>query len=235
MTNRDKIIDKIRKCLALSASSNQHEAAAALRQAQKLMEMHDIGDLDIEAAEVGERRAKSGVTAKPPIWETQLAGHIADAFGCRLLFSPAWIARRAEWNFIGLGAGPEVAQYAFAVLLRQVRSARAEYIKTALKRCRPGTKTRRADTFCEGWVRSAASKITAFAGSEKQGAAINAYVTVRYPELVELKSTNRNADRNLRRHDINDLISGRCVGSSAELNRGIGGAEERLALGGGAA
>lgn len=32
-----KILSKIKKCLALSASSNENEAAIALRQAQRLM------------------------------------------------------------------------------------------------------------------------------------------------------------------------------------------------------
>ena len=33
-TERDKIIAKVKKCLALAKSSNEHEAATALRQAQ---------------------------------------------------------------------------------------------------------------------------------------------------------------------------------------------------------
>src|SRR5512138_3426898 len=40
--DRNKAIERIRKCLALSKSPNEHEAAAALRQAQKLMQSHDI-------------------------------------------------------------------------------------------------------------------------------------------------------------------------------------------------
>ena len=47
MSDRDKILDKIKKCLALSASSNEHEAEAALRQARKMMEANGITDLDI--------------------------------------------------------------------------------------------------------------------------------------------------------------------------------------------
>ena len=35
--NRDDALKKIKKCLALSRSANEHEAAAALRQAQALM------------------------------------------------------------------------------------------------------------------------------------------------------------------------------------------------------
>lgn len=230
MSNRDKIIDKIKKCLALSASSNEHEAAAALRQARKLMEAHGISDLDMQAAEAEERRAKSSVTAKPAAWESTLAHRVADAFGCRLIFAAGYWARRAEWMFIGCGAAPEVAQYAFTVLLRQVKRARAEHIKANLKRCKSATKTRRADLFCEGWVRSVAGKIAAFASSEKQSAAIDAFVAVRYPELSNLVTANRNDGRKLRDHEYGDLVAGGLAGRDAQLNRGMGGAAAPLAL-----
>lgn len=102
MTTREKIIDKIKKCMALAKSSNEHEAAAALRQAQKLMQAHGISDLDMSAAEATEARAKAGATQRPAGWETYLAGHVADAFGCKLMFTSSW-ARGGEWAFIGTG------------------------------------------------------------------------------------------------------------------------------------
>jgi hypothetical protein len=40
--NRDDLLRKIRACLRLSKSANEHEAAAALRQAQALMREHGI-------------------------------------------------------------------------------------------------------------------------------------------------------------------------------------------------
>lgn len=66
--DNEKIIDKIKKCLALSRSANEHEAEAALRQARKLMEAHGVTDLDIEAAEAQERRRKAGAKTKPSNW-----------------------------------------------------------------------------------------------------------------------------------------------------------------------
>ena len=52
--DRDKIIAKV-KCLALAKSSNEHEAANALRQAQKLMQAHGISDLDVEHVDIQEK------------------------------------------------------------------------------------------------------------------------------------------------------------------------------------
>ena len=41
-TGQDRILDKIKKCLKLSASSNANEAATALRQAQAMMAEYNI-------------------------------------------------------------------------------------------------------------------------------------------------------------------------------------------------
>lgn len=227
---RDKIIAKIKKCLALSASSNEHEAAAALRQAKKLMEQYSISDLDMAAAEAGEKRARSGATQNPANWEAVIAAKVADAFACRVIFATNRMKRCGEWRFIGAGAMPEVAEYAFRVLHRQCKTARAEHIKSKLKRCKPAIKVRRADLFCDGWVQAVVGLIASFAGGEVNCAAVDAYMANNYSNLVDLKARDRNDGRNLRDHEYDDLYSGRCSGRDAQLNRGIGGAEERKAL-----
>lgn len=229
MKDHDNIIAKIKKCLALSASSNEHEAETALRQARKLMEEYGITDLDMQAAEAEEHRAKAGAKANPANWESMLACKIGDAFSCRVVFSHSW-ARTGEWCFIGCGAAPEVAQYAFDVLRRQALRGRTEHIKTRLKRCKTATKTRRADLFSEGWVRSVTGKIMAFADSPQQSAAIDAYMAKHHPSLGTLATRNRNDGRKLRDHEYDDYAAGQNSGKDARLDRGVSGADTRLAL-----
>lgn len=229
MGDRDKILDKIKKCLALSKSSNEHEAAAALRQAVKLMEMHGITDLDVLAAEATEAAAKAGALNYPSRWETHLAVTIGEAFGCRTIFVSGLSG--GKWLFIGIEPAPEIAQYAFATLLRQAKSARAAHIKGALNRCKPANKTRRADLFSEGWVVAVTGKIAVFAGSPEQAKAIDAYVDKRFPALVTLESKDRNADRRLSGKEQDDYWSGRDQAKNAQLNHGVNGAPERKALG----
>lgn len=224
------IIDKIKKCLALSASSNEHEAAAAMRQARKLMEANGITDLDIQAAEAEERRAKAGAKSHPANWETMLAVKVGDAFGCQVIFSGGVWNRSGEWCFIGCGASPEVANYAFTVLNRQAKRAREEHIKAKLKRCKVATKTRRADLFSEGWVRSVVGTIETFAGNEQQSTAIDAYMAKHHPSLRDLQSRNRNDGRKLRDHEYDDYAAGSRSGRDAQLNRGMGGQASQLAL-----
>ena len=221
----EKILDKIKKCLALSSSSNEHEAAAALRQARKLMEAHGLTDTDVKAAQACEQRAKSGAQVKPANWENLLAHKVSDAFSCRLLFSQGW---PGEWVFIGCGAAPEVAGYAFKVLLRQAKRAREEHVRAHLKRCKTVTKTRRADLFSEGWVRSVADTVGAFAGTAQQTEATDAYMALKYPTLNALKVSNRNAGRKLSDRELDDYYAGSLSGRDARLHHGVGGARQEL-------
>lgn len=224
----DKILDKIKKCLALAASANEHEAAAAMRQAQKLMEQHGLSDRDVLASQAGETGNKAGAATKPAQWEANLAVSVGEAFGCRVLFS-----QRTDgiWVFIGCGTAHEVASYAFHVLNRQARKARANYMTTALKRVkRAPVKTARADLFCEGWVRTALGTVTAWAATPEQEAAVEAFLGVNYPSLSKLKTADRSPKGGLRDHQLNDLARGAAAGRSAVLNRGVSAGADPLAL-----
>lgn len=221
MTKKE-VLEKIKKCLALSASSNEHEAETAMRQARALMEKHGIDDADVLAAGAGEHKTTSSVQSTPPNWETMLANYVARGFGCKLIFSPGWFHESGNWKFIGVGAAPEIAAYAFAVLYRQLKRQRTEHIKTKLKRCKTATKTRRADLFCEGWVHAAAGKIAALAGTPEQDQVIAAYVDKHYPSLSNLNSRDRNDGRKLNEHEYADYHHGSRGGQNAELNRGMG-------------
>lgn len=81
--NRDDALAKIKKCLALSHSSEAHEAAAAMRQAQKLMAQFGLSERDVSLADVHEASARA---ASPAVnaWEASLARVCADAFGCEM-------------------------------------------------------------------------------------------------------------------------------------------------------
>lgn len=224
----EKILDKIKKCLAMASSANEHEAAAALRQAQKLMEAHGVSDRDMLAAQAGESGTKAGAATKPATWEANLAVSVGEAFGCRVLFSQRCTG---IWVFIGFGATHEVASYAFHVLNRQARKARVAYIATGLKRVRrPAVKTARADLFCEGWIRTALGTLTAWTVVPEQDEAVEAFLSVNYPSLQNLKTADRSPKGGLRDHQANDLARGAAAGRSAVLNRGVSATPNPLAL-----
>jgi hypothetical protein len=228
---RKAIFGKIKKCMALSASSNEHEAEAALRQARALMEKYGIDNEDVLAYEACEEHAKSGSKRKPVDWEGALASKVAESFGCRIIFkSSGFFNDSGRWCFIGCGAAPEISAYAFQVLHRQCKRARTEHISTKLNRCKQATKTRRADLFCEGWISAVAGKIAALAGNEQQTRAIEAYIAKNYPSLRSLSGRNRNDGRNISGRELDDVAAGMRSGKNAELNRGVNGATAPLGL-----
>lgn len=224
--DRDTIIDRIRKCLALSKSSNEHEAAIALRQAQRLMQQHGVTDLDMEHADIQEEATRAGASSKPSRWECGLATRVAEAFDCGTFLRVDYPV--GSWVFVGPAPSGEIACYAFEVLFRQIKRARTQYIKTALKRCTT-TRTRRADLFCEGWVIAASALVERLGGNEQQQARVAGYLQHKH-NLAGFRGINRNAGRSLTERDYGDVEAGRVAGKDAQLNRGVGGAGERLAL-----
>ena len=111
----NRILDKIKKCLALAASDNPGEAEAALRQAKKLMDKHGITEAQVKLAEVKSMESKA-----PPARDraARLANMIALAFACRLILHHP--GRGGAFEFIGKGHYPELAQYTYAVLWKRL-------------------------------------------------------------------------------------------------------------------
>lgn len=225
MDAKSIIIAKIMKCLALSKSANVNEAAAALRQAKKLMELHGISDLDMAHAKIEEAQARSGAYSRPAEWEAKLADLVGDHFGVHLIFSRE--GNSGHWQFIGFSPSAEIAKYAFIVLLRQLKKERQNYIKTKLKRC-TSTQRRRADLFCEGWVHSAKGSLPGLEVSQEQQAAIKRYIDSRYgSQLGTLKTTARSSGR-LGDRDYDDMWNGHVKGRSASVNHAVNGSGQGL-------
>ena len=130
--DKAKVLEKIKKCLALSQSANENEAAQALKQAQALMRQYSITDIEVELSAVTETGV--GSAASLPSWHQLLISRCAKAFGVECYLERC--CGTAEVRFFGLGVKPELAAYAYEVLLRQLKKSRREYIKTELVRVR---------------------------------------------------------------------------------------------------
>jgi hypothetical protein len=233
--NRDQALSKIKKCLALARSGNPHEAAAGLRQAQKLMAEHGLSETDVTLADVSEHGAKLRMKTTTP-WESLLARKVADAFGCDFIIKVTAqqigylshsVKRERIFNFIGIGAAPQVAAYAYEVLGRQCAKARSDHISKQPKNCKPITKTARGDEFAFGWVMAVQALLDQVAGNEANALLIEQFTAAHYPELKTVGAKDRTKGRNI---STNDLHQGLLAGKSAQLNRGVGGAQQRALL-----
>lgn len=157
MSNQDKkrIMDKIIRCLALSKSSNEHEAATALRQAHAMMSQHNISMDDIKLADIKFKASTTRTARNPALYLACLADMIAELFGCKMYLGSGegGLKYVPVFCFVGLEMHSTIASYAYDSLARQLKQARLHYMKTELKRVRLAkNKTARADAFCMGWV-----------------------------------------------------------------------------------
>ena len=183
--DKEKALDKIKKCLALSRSANEYEAAQALKHAQALMAQYGVSESDVALADVSECEKKAPKTV--PEWHWRLVHLCGRAFGCERWHATDFSG--GSFVFCGIGGRPELAAYAYEVLLRQLKAARRQYIKTALFYMPPGRiKTARADRFCDGWVSKVKSVVQDFASTDAEKELLEHYKTNKYGEFGVAKT-----------------------------------------------
>lgn len=216
--NVDRIIEKVKKCLALSASSNSNEAAIALKQAKQLMQKYELSDLDISLSSVGESASNIPQNTSPPGYLVNLADLISSVMGCEMFLSPR--VNGGRLIFIGVAPNDQLASYAFDTLSRSLKIARSEYIKLKLKRLRVRkNKTKRADLFCQGWVSAVNREVAKLKVAPPS--VVDKYISVKYPKLVEKECRKQTIGANHR--DINDYSNGYIKGKDVNLSRPLGG------------
>jgi hypothetical protein len=227
--DRDTAIEKIRKCLALSKSAEPHEAAAALRQAQKLMAQHGVDGQDLDMAQL-RQHTRSVPLGALSAWQSALARLVSDAFGCAHLwqrgekfFPSLGVRRTREIIFYGPDGAAELASYTWDVLLRQCVRARTAHVKAQPAACKPATLTARGDRFALGWVTGVYALVQRMAMSdedpERRRQLLLAYQQHHWPQTTEVKPTRRDVGRNVR---ADDWTQGASAGAAADLRRGVG-------------
>lgn len=217
-----EILARIRKCFALSRSSNEHEAAVALEKARRLMHEYGLTDADVALAEIEEATARASRTVRPLRWEAVLCLTV-----CRAIGVDSFIDYAGDRTFVGRGPGPEIAAYAFTVLFRRLKAARAEYIRTHLRRCRPGRKRQRADIFCEAWALAVFRRVAALMPERPEDPIVHQYLAKRHPGL---QAVNARGAKLGGRAAWDDFGRGHHAGQQVELNSAVNGGSQQLAL-----
>ncbi|WP_066546730.1 DUF7168 domain-containing protein [Sphingomonas sp. CCH15-F11] len=212
------LIERIRKCLALAHSSNEHEAAAALAKAQALMREHGIDRADVA---FDEATASGNRCQRPPAWEGNLLWAVTRAIPCKAFLDGK------QYRFVGRSPSAELAAYAFTVLHRQLKRARSTYIEAKLRRVRPGRKTARADIFCEGWVQTVTRKIEAMAPPADRDEALVKHVAAKF-QLQTIAGRDPGKVDNAT--NWKDYLNGVASGRAADLHRPMGAGAEPARL-----
>ena len=133
--DRDRILSKIQKCLNLSKSANEHEAAAALRQAQKMMAAHGLSEEDLAGVGYGSDVVNTPIPArtKLPLFMNTLVGLICNAFGVEVVIERHKGEKSSRLQYAmrywGRKDRVQLAMYAHAVVFRTVNNAWAAALR----------------------------------------------------------------------------------------------------------
>lgn len=220
--DREKARRKVLKLLRLSKSSNRHEAAAALRQAQTLMREHELREADIEDEDyspnsVGESPDRERRSRNPPVYAVALAKLVANCFGCEVILGAS--DSRHRFIFVGTSFRRKIAVYTFDVLLRQLDRDRRTHISRVRK---ASNRASRGDAFGIGWVQGVKDVLSPWQLDDHERELLREHLNWRHPNLRQSEVKARSS----KAVDLNDISRGRLSGEQARLHRGVAGAKQ---------
>lgn len=161
----ERVIRKIKRCLALSKSSNENEAATAMRQAQALMREYRLTEMDVHLSDVGEVESEKARAKRRPTWDQYLGSIVGEAFGVRSFSRRRWCKSTSRIMdrelFVGVSPAPQIAMYAYEALLTKLTQARREYVSQvrAGKQRSSYSPETAGDHFALAWVSAVHGKI----------------------------------------------------------------------------
>ena len=206
--DKQAVLEKIKKCLALSKSANEHEAAQAMKQAQALMKKYEVDAVDVVLSEVSERGSGRKMAVKLAEWQWAVANMISEVFGCKCY------QQGDAMVFYGLGNRAEIAS-----------AARREFLKTCRAR-KPSNRTYLADQFCNGWMMGAWGAVKEFEMSDDEKAVMADYKRKKHPHIAkavvrDAKSSKLDGSAAM----IEAIAKGHSAGKKVQLHHAMNGAE----------
>lgn len=212
--DKDKIIDKIKKCMALGQSSNANEAAAALRQAQKMMAAHGLTEDDVEGSSYGDEAVEVPiqVNKKPPIHLVAFVALMMKAFQVRAAFESNIRVSDASYRirYFGPAHRTAMAGYAHVVIFRGMENAWKKQLSDY-----PHWKGIRGArlSFMTGWLEEIASKVEGIGWPEGEEERSDRYMAKFYgKELTVSENRKYSAYRAVKE-------KGRAAAADFEINR----------------
>lgn len=220
--NNEKVLEKLKKLLALSKSTNPHEAALAVQRAQKLMRAHGITQNDLAFSDIDESISDywGAGSVNPPRYMLGLLDIIRAAFAVESIIHSGF---NPSVGFYGNKDRIELASYTWEVLARQLIAARKNYIRQQNKRLKSTTKTSRGDKFAEGWVTAVRGEVHLFAMSREEQELTKAWLEQKYPKAGTTKGREAGKSRDA---DVS-RYNGYKEGENVRLYQPVSGKEQQ--------
>jgi hypothetical protein len=186
---RAKALSKIKKCLALSNSPEPHEAAAAMRQAQKLMDRLGVTPEEVEAPDVIETEVKTREGFGNCRYMNHLADMVATAFGVQVVyFRNPGTANRLNVRYFGPRGRAELAEYTHRVVQRALEAAWTKHLEK-----RPWDKSvgGKRQSFYIGWLWAVKAQVSALAPTDIERKATERFIALRHGTLTKVDARKR--------------------------------------------
>jgi hypothetical protein len=117
----DRVLERIRKLLALAGSPNQHEAEIAMRKAHELMLRHNIEATATRASHSYCIRHLGDPRKRGTRVESEVAGLLSEFFFVKVIRVPVYLPREGKsglvYEIAGTHANVEMAGHVYAFLL----------------------------------------------------------------------------------------------------------------------
>lgn len=218
---RERLIRKIKACLARGASSSANEAEIAMRQAKAMMDKYRLSEMDVALAGVDEVIV-SKKSKRMSDWQRSLADIAADVFGCKLLGRKT--STEVGFIFIGVMPAAELAAYAYDSLLAQLTHSRKAYLRAN------GGGRSASEDFSHAWVFGVARAVREFAAANGEGTQ-NALLVIRQKESDAIEHWTANKYSVIKRHELKErkfrdsqaMCSGYASGQEARINQAVSG------------
>jgi hypothetical protein len=217
---REKLISRLKKCLALSASPEPHEAAAALRHAQKIMKELDLTEADLLGLEMADTVVKTREGFGSCRTMNFLVSVIMEAFGVQCIYerNPG-SAGRLNVRYVGPRDRVLLSEYSHRVVWRAMQAQWDEFLSKHPWMKGNGGKRQ---AFHLGWLCAVRDKIEAIVPAEDEVRAVNSWIAKKFGELVPGKSTKQKPV------NASAYNAGLAAGSEFDLRTPL--EEEQLAL-----
>ena len=117
----ERVLERIRKLLALAGSPNQHEAEIAMRKAHELMLRHNVESTAARTSYRYEVRHLGDPEKRGTRVESEVAGLLAEFFFVKVIRVPVYLPRLARsglvYEIAGTRPNVEMASHVYAFLL----------------------------------------------------------------------------------------------------------------------
>jgi len=224
MSNISSVIDKVKKLLALSKSSNANEAAAAAAAANKLIDQYRLAEAELETSDdlcedIMEDTDSFYESGRLTQWKSSLACQLAKHYGCAIYNNKSY--RKNSYKLVGRKSDIEVVRYMFTWLFLEVDRL-SDSASKGSGRDRSAGKIF-SNSFCSGAVVGISSKLESSRKEVAQSASSGAII--RLDQRLEEAKNFMNGNHRLKRSnsfgssrfDSNAYEAGKVSGQNIHL------------------